>query len=175
MDKTFLEIVKSGNGNYSIMWDIVELTSNLLEEVRKNPNHKKMIEDFLMISEAHMCGHYNEELAMLAVAGMKPLHISDLNRYMTEKGLSPEKVYEAVRNIESIKMSEYMQKGIKLPPIPKEYNMYDYYVCMASKIDHNYITIGEDMTNGAVLVYESLSDHDGGTRKVWDKTHKYIK
>lgn len=171
---TYYEIIKNMKGDEKMMWNEVRRLSELFETLKKDEAHAEIIENYLMMTESEMTGHYNEELAYCSVIGMKPFFTDNLKAYMDSKGLTPEKVYETVKAVEKATMTAYSQKGLTIPAIHEEYNMYDYYVCMADKLDHHYATIGEDMAKGALLVYESLSDYDGSTRKVWDNTKKYI-
>lgn len=171
---TYYEIIKQMNGDKNTMWNEVRRISNLLESVRKDPGHSELIENYLTITEIEASGHYNEELAYKVVENMDPIFTTNLKKYMDSKGLTPKKVYDTVKAIEKNTIASYAQKGLTIPQIHEEYNMYDFYVCMADKLDHHYATIGEDTAKGALLVYESLSNHDGSTRYVWDKTKKYL-
>lgn len=145
-----------------------------MEKVKEDENHKEMIDNYLDMTNAEAIGHFNQNLAMQVVSKMKPILHTDLNEFMKEKGLTPDVVFKAVKDVEKDTIDTYAKKDIKLPCIPEEYNKFDYYVCMAEKLDHNYVTIGDDLNKGALLVYEGLSDYDGGTRKVWDRTKHYL-
>lgn len=171
---TYYEIIKNMKGDKETMWREVYRISQLLESVRSDEAHKDLIEGYLMITEAEMSGHYNEELAYKVVEKMNPVFTTNLKNYMDSKGLTIKKVYDTVKTVEKNIINAYAQKGLEIPPIHEEYNMYDYYVCMADKLDHHYASIGEDINKGALLVYESLSNHDGSTRYIWDKTKKYL-
>lgn len=183
----YLDIVKksySKGGTEKVMWESVQRISDMLETLKEDSAHKDFVEDFLLKEKVEMFGgHYNEEMAYKVVENMKPailikedkiVNVSDLNAYMKDMGLTPEKVYNAVKATEESIVNAYSAKGMKAPSIPEEYNAFDFYVCMAEKLDHNWNTINGDMSKGAMLVYEALSDHDGGTRKVWDNTKHYL-
>lgn len=184
---SYLDIVKkaySKGGTEKVMWQSVQRISDMLEGLKEDPAHKDFVEDFLLKEKVEMFGgHYNEEMAYKVVGNMKPailikedkiVNVSDLNAYMKDMGLTPKVVYDTVKEQEKAVIATFAEKGMKVPLIPEDYTVFDFYVCMAEKLDHNWNTINGDMAKGAMLVYEALSDHDGGTRKVWDNTKHYL-
>lgn len=168
---TYYDIIRKSDGDKALMWQEVKRISDFLETAKET--HKELVESFLSRTECELSGHFNEELAKIVVSRMKPIMGVELNSFMEKEGLTPEAIWSLVNDVEQETIDKYAET-VKLPNIPKEYNKFDYYVCMAEKLDHNYATIDEDMAKGALLVYEALSDYDGGTRKVWDKMKHYL-
>lgn len=175
---TYYDIVKEGKGSEKAMWESVERISGFLEEVSKiNPSIKKEVDLIKIETMGDMLGgHFTEEGAKYALSEMKPVILMKDDKvvnmgmwdYMYDLELTPTQVAKAVQ-ASYIKAKDKLAPLGKLAPIiPVAYNDWDKFVTMAMVLADNPMTISGDITKGAMLTYEYLSDPDSEDHKIWE-------
>jgi len=175
---TYYDIVKKENGSKEAMWKSVNRMSEFLEEVSTmSPSMKEKVDKIKIETHGDMLnGHFFEDGAEYALSQMKPVILmkddkpvnSTMWDYMYDTGLTPNAVHKAIESSYMVAKEKLAKLGKQAPVVPPSVNEWDMFVTMAMILADNPISVSGDITKGAMLSYEYLSDPDGEDSKIWN-------